>query len=225
MRKILFGIFFTLFIVFIIATIVFGFLFFRTQATLNDREVSLARANDRILSLEAEQSTDLPTENTETGLLIFEDVGADILIRYPSSWDLVVDTDMSEEFAYEPVYGRILQDYDIVLSKDTVSLEFNRILGAVDGFGSGIKASEYEIVEVSDSIVRYSELGTNIWSYVETIDCDEIEMFLDESPESYDLCVGSFFPGFANIGAADVTIITSDELVLSEADAIVLSTQ
>lgn len=222
MKRFLLGILITLLLVFIATTAIFAFLFFRTQTDLNSRNTELSNSLLEIEDLDSDTSglNEIPSE-----LITFEDVGADIIIEYPSSWNLIVDTDMSEEFAYEPVYGRILEDYDITLDKAGGNIVFDRILGAIDGFGSGLKESSSDIFEVTDSIVRYATKGESDWSYAKLISCSDIEMFLDEPASDYDFCIEPFFSDIANIGATQVTVSSSNADVLLEADSIVISTQ
>lgn len=224
MRKLIFALGCIFLIILVIATGVFAFLFFRSQTELSDKSKTLADTMNENAQLQSELLNLEASETDDGDTLRFEDTGSDILVEYPKTWELTISTDISEDFATEP-YERVITEYDVNLQKGTTTLSFSRILGAVDGFGSGLKESEYQVVDLNDNLVRFALAGSNEWTYTEKINCADIELFLEESPTNYDVCVGSFFPNFANLGATQANITTSDNAILAEADEIVLSTQ
>lgn len=180
---------------------------------INERDTTPS-CNDEVLT------------DSEIKTVQFKDDGQDISITYPLAWQGALTTEISSDFVYDPVYGRVITKYEYNLTKSGVTLKFLKLIGAVDGFPLGLKSTDSDWVQVSGTnIVRYSNKGENDWKYVEILDCSEMAgpFFTEEEISSFDLCVGSFFPGFGSLGANSLTIKTSNAQILQESDLIAKS--
>ena len=154
-------------------------------------------------------------------IIKFEDKFLKVRLEYPESWTLVLDTKITDEFAYEPVYGRIVQQYTSTLTKTSSKVTFEKIIGAVDGFPALIDKSKIDFIEINGSLIRYKEKSAVEWKYAEWLDCsDFVEIF--GSPTASEVCISSFFPGFGNF-ANSAKVIAGDEQSLKEADKIAIS--
>lgn len=222
-RIIIFSCLGILFLLGLVSTTVFAVLYINSQNELKLKDTSLALCN----SQKSQDSCVEEEDISESLEYTFTDDGQDISITYPTTWTGILTTTISPEFAYEPVYGRIATGYEYNLTKSGVNLKFQKLMGAVDGFPSGLSSTEHDWAEVSGTnILRFSSKGENNWRYAEIIDCSTLvdgPFFTAEELASFDVCIGSFFPGFGNLGANIVTIQTSNSTLLLEADLIVKS--
>jgi hypothetical protein len=93
-------------------------------------------------------------------------------------------------------------------------------LGAIDGFPSGFKNGDYEVVEVGSDIIRIkNDLGE--WGYViklEDEECSQAPIGLTD----FDVCYSPFSPSFGKF-ANNVTVVSDSEDLLKMADEIVLN--
>lgn len=151
----------------------------------------------------------------------FVDDGFGISIEFPLTWTGILTTNIQPEFVYDPITGVVIQEYVYTLTKGSSELKFEQILAAIDGFPSGLSEEEYEIVEVSEDILRYRSIGAPGWGYGERLDCAEISGEIIDLTE-FTYCV-SPFANFANNFAGDVNLISSNSSDISEADQIVIS--
>lgn len=194
---------------------VFGYLYFTKNNEYADLLARALEGGSDISPATEEDSATTPT------IITFEDTPLDVSFNYPSTWSLAMGTNVSEDFAYEPVYGRILQNYKATLTKGTSVLTFEKNLGAIDGFPSLVDKSTVDFVEVSGDLIRYKQPAETKWKYVQWMSCDDFaEMF--GSPAATEVCLSSFYPGFGN-WANIAYISASSEADLLEADQIVVS--
>jgi hypothetical protein len=207
-----------------VSTIIFVVLYITSQNDIKIKNAELA------LCLTNNTNNCVPTQNESESIQSteqkFVDAGQNINIDYPSSWVGELDTSISTDFAYEPIYGRVIEKYDFNLTKSATTLKFSKILGGVDGFPDGIKSVTHDWVEISGTdLVRVSDKGANKWRYVEMLNCATLgePFFTPAEVASFDLCIGSFFPGFGTLGASSVSINSSNSVLLEEADLIVKS--
>jgi len=193
---------------------IFGYLYYTKNNEYNDL---LTRVNDgtEVVGSETDTTVSGPVSVT------FEDTPLEVSFQYPSTWKLVLGTNVSEDFAYEPVYGRLLQNYKATLKKGTSTLTFEKILGAVDGFPTTVDKSTIDFEEVEGNLVRYKQPSESKWKYVQVLNCDDFsELF--GAPAASDTCVSTFYSGFGNW--ANIAYVTaSNEADLAEADQIVIS--
>ncbi len=212
-----------LFLAGIISTTTFAVLYMNSQNEIKIKNVELSACMANVAE-EAPTCPEVPTTTSTDST--FKDDGQSIEIRYPNTWVGVLNTKLSTDFAYEPEYGKVISKYEYTLRKSGVALKFTRILGGVDGFPNGLKASTHDWKEISGTnLVRYSEKGENNWRYVSSVDCSDLgePFFTVEEVASFSVCVGSFFPGFGTDGASTATIETGDVDLLDEADQIAKS--
>ena len=224
-KKILLAIFVISTVILGTTTGIFGYLYF---AKANDYSKLLSQAlEDGVTAIEtnASDKSDLNEDSVATKpiLINFKDDALDINLDYPSSWKLSLDTEISEDFAYEPVYGRVIQNYTATLNKGTSRLIFKKILGAVDGFPNKIKPTELNYVEVTADLVRYKQTDEAIWNYVQLLNCSDFEGELFSEPAAVDeVCVSPFYGGFGNW--ANVAQLTGNNTTdFEEADQIAIS--
>jgi len=222
-RIIIFGCIGVLFLVGLISTTIFAVLYLNSQNEIKVKNAELASCNtDKVIPTEVT----CPTPTTGTTENTFIDNGQSIEVRYPTSWTGVLTTNITDDYAYEPEYGRVITKYDYTLTKSGTSLKFSRIMGAVDGFPSGLKVATHDWFEIPGTdVLRYSDKDQNVWQYVSKIDCAEIgePFFTPVEVASFGVCIASFFPGFGVSGASVATINSLNATILGEADLIVKS--
>lgn len=209
----------------IISTTVFTLLYFQSQNQLNVKTEELVLCKSASTSTTQQcDSTPLAAESkTET---TFRDIGQDIKVTYPTTWTADLNTGISTDFAYEPIYGRIINKYELTLTKSSTELKFVKILGAVGGFASGLKAANEDWQKIEGSnLVRYSNKGKNDWKYSTEVKCSDLspEMYGADELAGFEICVNPFFAGFGTLGASNVSIKSSNKVILEEADKIVVS--
>lgn len=207
------SIFILLVLVLIFGTVggVFGYLYWTKN---NEYNALLAK------SIDTSDTTDSVISYATTSVT-FEDTPLEVALEYPSTWELKLGTKVSEDFAYEPVYGRILEEYKATLTKGSSVLKFEKILGAVDGFPNLVDKSTVDFAEVQGNLIRYKLPSESKWKYVQWLNCEDFsEMF--GSPTASEVCLSTFYSGFGNW--ANIAYITaSSETDLLEADQIVIS--
>ncbi len=225
-RILIFGCIGALFLAGIVSTTIFAVLYLNSQNEIKVKNVELAAC----LAKPTESTTtcpDLTAPTTGPTELTFKDEGQSIEVVYPSTWTGTLNTKLSEDFAYEPEYGKVISKYEFLVKKGGATLKFTRILGGVDGFADGLKTSthDWSIIAGTD-LIRISQKGENDWKYTHTVDCSTLgdPFFTPSEVASFDICVGSFFPGFGITGASTANIKTGDATLLEEADQIVKST-
>lgn len=221
-RIIIFGCIGSLFVLGLISTTVFAALYINSQNELKVKDAELAACAVQ----KSSEDTSCPTLDPISEELSFIDNGESIEVIYPSTWSGELTTNISDDYAFEPEYGRVISTYNYTLTKAGSTLQFLRIMGGVDGFPTGLTASTHDWVSIPGTdIVRYSSIGENVWSYVEEIDCTTLgePFFSAEEVATFDVCIGSFFPGFGVSGASVATIDTEDADLLAEADLIAKS--
>lgn len=181
------------------------------QATINSemQEFSDAASSDTALEVE-----DVPAITTKH----FVDVGLGINIAYPSDWEWVLDTQVSEDFAEMSAY-KSMETYSLDFTKGTNTIAFSAIFGAVGDIGMQYPESEYDVVVLTSDVIRVKQIGESAWRYLSQIDCEDS---MDWDGETEVCGAGGFFPGFAEGGASTVSFTGSDSL-LEEVDAIVLT--
>lgn len=219
MRKII-RFFVTLFIlILLIAAITFGVLFYvknNEVVTANARSESLASelavSKQKVTELETTCTGECPT------MLEFVDKEQNIEFDYPVSWKVEVSTNIGE-LVYEipGQLGRVLTSYQIIASKGSATLTYDRVLVAT-GFTPQPVSTDDEFKILSDDIARLKRKGSSDWSYVAYEDCPE-EMTAEK-------CYLTAANGFGD-GAKTVVLkgVGTDATLLDEADAIVLSAQ
>ncbi len=163
-----------------------------------------------------------PTVETVSKQISFTDESLEINFKYLDTWNLSLDTKVSEDFAYDPVYGRVLQQYQATLTKGTSALEFKKVLGAVDGFPNKVKEADMDFVKVNTKLVRYKEKSETKWRYAEELDCADFADYFGSPAASDEICVSTFYPGFG-IYANTATVSSTKSEDLVEADAIAVS--
>ena len=225
MRKyIILGCLGILFLVGIVSTTIFAVLYINSKNEIKVKNVELAAC----LAKPADTTTKCPdstTTSTSTNLT-FKDEGQSIEVVYPSTWVGTLNTKLSDDFAYEPEYGKVISKYEFDLKKGGATLRFSRILGGVDGFADGLKSSTHDWKVISGTdLIRVSQKGENDWKYTYTVDCSTLgdPFFTPAEVASFDICVGSFYPGFGVYGASTAVIKTGDATLLEEADEIAKS--
>lgn len=221
-RTIIFGCLGIVFVVGIISTTVFAVLYINSQNEIKVKDAELTACSTQ----KSTEEPICPAPEDSTDQIAFIDNGESIEVIYPISWEGELTTNISDDYAFEPEYGRVISTYNYTLTKDTAVLEFQRIMGGVDGFPSGLKTTTHDWVNVvGTDLLRYSDKDENQWSYVEEVDCDSLgePFFSAEEVSTFDVCIGSFFPGFGVSGASVVTINESNAELLLEADLIVKS--
>jgi len=175
-------------------------------------------------SLDKSSDTVIIEEDTKVPDIIinFSDKSLEIDLDYPSSWTLTLDTKISDDFAYEPVYGRIIEQYEATLKKGGAALVFEKILGAVDGFPNKIKKSQVDFIEVSSKLARYKLTSESEWQYVQLLTCSDYNELFDSPAEVGEICVTNFYNGFgvyantARVSGGDITELEeSDQIVIS----------
>lgn len=218
------NIFLVIFLVLIIvlgaASGIFGYLYFNKVNEYNNLlATSLEQNNSENTTNNAENSSG---NNSDTQMIKFQDISLDINLEYPSTWKLALDTKVSDDFAYDPVYGRIIQQYKATLTKGSSVVTFEKILGAVDGFPNKIKPASLDYLKVNDKLVRYKQSSETKWKYVQLVNCDDVAELFTDSVSSDEVCVSTFYDGFGNY--ANISYVTpSSELDLTEADQIAVS--
>lgn len=220
-RTIILGCLVILFLAGLVSTTIFVVLYLNSQNEIKLKDVQIA-ACQNAENKEQNICPEIPEEED----LAFTDIGQNIEVLYPSSWVGVLNTEISDDFAYEPIYGRVISVYEYTLTKASTNIKFEKVLPAVDGFPSGLTSEEYNWVEISGTnVLRFASIGSNTWKYVSKIDCESLgePFFTEEEVANFDMCIGSFFPGFGTLGASNVTVQSSSEDLLSEADLIVKS--
>jgi len=223
MRKFLLGMVIMLLLVSMIAAAGFGVMYFAktkettdlsTQKDLLDKDLQKTQQDFDAFKLSLKAGTKIEEQ------VIFQDVGMEILVKYPASWIMSLDTGNTEEVVYEPEVGRILTKYKLTLTKSNIDLEFNKLLGPLDGFPNELKKSENDMVDVGNNLVRHSLKGQNNWSYGLKLNCsDYVELLGEVAVNS--ICISPFFSGFGKY-ANSATIKTSNAELLAEADKIIL---
>lgn len=221
-RIIIFGCLGTLFVVGVFSTTIFAVLYLNSQNELKVKDAELASCAVQ----KSGDDTACPTLDSMDEEISFVDNGESIEVVYPYTWTGELTTNISDDYAFEPEYGRVISTYNYTLTKSGATLQFLRIMGGVDGFPTGLTASTHDWVSIAGTdIVRYSSIGENLWSYVEEIDCATLgePFFSAEEVATFDVCIGSFFPGFGVSGASVATVDTADAELLAEADLIAKS--
>lgn len=160
--------------VLIISTTVLGVLFVTKNNEANDLKTNLVSLQTNFDNLKTEHEQ---LESSCTGAcpekLVFEDTGLSIYVEYPSTWTATLNSAITTEFAFEPIYGVITEGYTLTLKKGSAELKFDKILAGIDGFPSGLSAETDEYVEVGTTLVRVKETGSDSWKYVSKLDCSE----------------------------------------------------
>lgn len=220
MKKILLGMLLAVTLIAIFTSVIFGILFLDKTNNANALAKSNQDLNAIVKDLNAKvDELSKPAELKESK---FVDDGLGISVSYTADWQAVLDTNLSKDFAFDPTHGRVISDYILEFKNGSTTLKFDNIHKALDGFGDALKNSGNDIVKLSDKVVRYSAKDKNEWKYVSVAECTGSDVFGPVDTKT-STCVGSFFPGFSNLGATTVTINSSDATLLKEADAIVLS--
>lgn len=220
MRKFLYGIFFTILLVSIVLNFALGFGFVSKNDEAFKANTNVSNLESKITSLES-QLNNQSSENDNVSTLRFEDRSMEIKFDYPSDWNLLMDTMITEEFAYEPIYGRIAQDYIISVGKNGSRLQIINELSAVDGFPDGFKTGEMDYVEVNNDVMRIADKNSNGWNYVSKADCAEMSSELIDLSE-FDVCYTPFAPQISKFPVR-IEIESKDSEILKEADSIILS--
>lgn len=211
-------IFIGIIILLIIFTTIFAVLFILKNNEVNKLNQDLASAVVQ-LNTKKDDTKDECTQVCNEDR-IFKDVALNISITYPSSWSSKFNSALTSEFTYDPEYGVLAKGrYTFTLSKNGNDLKFEKILGAVDGFPSGLKTGEY--VDLGNNLLRIKNGETSTWQYVSKIDCSTVEELIEVSDPL--VCYGSFFPGFGDTHASILYIDTDDSSILKETDKIALS--
>lgn len=186
MRKFLYGTFFALFAVAIVAAVVFGVIYFQQKQTVDDQ-------TSEISSLKS-QVSDLQSQTNASSTLTFEDKGLGVSFQYPASWEFSSNTPVDYD-QVEDSPAPIVATYDATFTKDNASINFQTILGSGVGFimgGHKNTTHEYVSVDETKKLVRTRELDKDDWSYVELVDCtDDAEDILGFEP---DFCIMPVFP-------------------------------
>ncbi len=152
----------------------------------------------------------------------FEDIGENILIKYNSEWSLYIDSNISSDFSYEP-YGKILEKFDIYLEKNESILKFSGILKAIDGTAFGLTDEEFDYKLISDQYIRFKLKEETIWRYGGIENCEEISGELLGDLTGSDYCAGGIIPSLGVHLPAFVTLESTNEAEILEADQIFLS--
>lgn len=208
-----------LMLILLITSITFGVLFYvknnevlTTNARNEQLSTDLGVAQQKITELETTCTGECPT------MLEFVDREQNIEFEYPISWKVEVSTTIGE-LVYEipGQLGRVLTDYEIIATKGSAQLVYDRVLIAT-GFNPQPVNSGDEFKVLSDELARIKRSGSNDWIYVIQDECGEA------TPG--DNCYTSATPGFGE-GAKFVTLkgAGTDAAIIEEADAIVLSAQ
>lgn len=212
-----------LFIILVVTSTVLGILLYLKNTETLTLAADKANLDNRIKLLES-QLSELQANNTDSTIK-FEDTGLDIEIEYPNDWIAELNSKITNEYADEPVYGPIIQGYEFTLVKGDAELKFEKIMGAIDGFPSGLVNGTDSFEILGDDLVRVKGNG-NSWRYVQRLDCSDFDddgaiINLSDADE----CVSSFLGGFGNNRFASIANITAtDENLIKEADEIVKST-
>lgn len=217
MKKFLTGMTVMFIVILLISTGAFAYLFFSQSTKAGVLELQVESLQNTLASLESEEGDTSPESNTTK----FVDIGMEINLEYPLSWTMELNTQSTDDFVYEPIYGRVIEKYELILVKNATELKFTKILGAVDGFPAGFNDSEMDYIDLGNNLMRISENGANEWSYVQKLACSDYTGEPFDMSE-YDICYANFFPGFGKY-ANYAGINSSDLTLLSEADNIVLS--
>lgn len=205
----------------LVSTVVLAVLFFKSNSELGELKQNLGMESDEA---EVSDSSDIETEDTEDSAVVttanFVDIGLDINIEYPSDWEWVLETDISDDFASGGAFKEI-HNYNLDFTKGANSIHFAAIFGGVGDIGVQYPADMYDTEVLNSDLIRVRENGQVEWRYLSKIPCtDAIEW--DGVTE---VCgAGGFFPGFATGGASSVVYSGTDAL-LDEVDAIVLTAQ
>lgn len=186
---------------------------------INSRNENLSlesKINDLSRVTNKEEPVQLPVD------LEFSDIGEHILIKYNSEWTLYVDSNISSDFSYEP-YGKILEKYDIYLEKNSSVLKFSGILKAIDGTAFGLTEEEYDYKLISDQFIRFKLKEETTWRYGSIENCEEISGELLGDLTGSDYCAGGIIPSLGVHLPAFVTLKSTNEAEILEADQIFLS--
>lgn len=218
MKKFLTGMMVMLIVILFILAAAFGYLFFNVSTKADAMKLQIDSLQQELAE---ENSADSDTPAVEPTTTNFVDIGMEINLEYPLSWTMELNTEATDDFVYEPIYGRVIETYELILVKQGTELHFTKILGAVDGFPAGLDTATMDHVDISNDIMRISEKDQNKWSYVNKLSCDDYSGEPFDMSE-FEICYSTFFPGFGKY-ANDVSMNSSDLTLLAEADEIVLS--
>ncbi len=206
----------------LVSTVVLAVMFFKSNSELGELKQNLGMESD---DAEVSDSSDIETEDADDEPVVvgeehFIDVGLEIDITYPSDWEWVLDTAISDDFSTGGVYKEIYT-YDLDFTKGANTIYFSAIFGGVGDIGVQYPSDMYDTEVLNADLIRVRENGQVEWRYLSKIPCTDA-MDWDSVTE---VCgAGGFFPGFATGGASSVVYSGTDAL-LDEVDAIVLTAQ
>lgn len=207
-----------------VGTLVLGILYVNTNKQVTDYKSQVSELNTEVQECAQKSGAeDSLEQNCPLEFTFRESSFGGVEVTYPVSWSGRLETEISEDFVYEPTHGKVISEYKYILTKEASTLTFLRILGATGFLPDGVRSSEANVVEVGTNVLRISQIGDDNWGYYQKLSCSDVDPTLFDLT-TMDYCYVPLFPGFGTEnGASQVSLQSSDSALISEADEIVLS--
>lgn len=163
-----------------------------------------------------ERDAALAAAPTKIQTLAFTDSGQGIKLTYPASWIPDLQTIVTDIKNGTEVVGQLLDQYDYSLTKADSVLTFHRIYNAIHDGPNILNPGSQEYETISRGVIRVRNFTDDEWHYGELVDCAT-------GVDSSAVCYTGLLPGFGTKYVTVATFHAGTNDVLSEADAIVIS--
>lgn len=136
--------------------------------------------NELNLKFIAEEKQNRPFDNS--GIITsFKDFGLGLELPIPLGWEPNIETKiLAGGIEDYPINMETGYQFNLIKNDARLSISANLLYPTREILGISSEQLEYKVLE--RGIIRYKELGSAIWNYVEGRECDDIT-----------LCLGNFF--------------------------------